>query len=91
MDKIKLRLCAGTMCYVMGGAQLMEIEELLSEEEKQGIEITFSPCLQRCNGKDTPPFAELNGEIITGVSKETLLRINNSRLVSIAKLSYNMS
>ena len=35
MDKIKLRLCAGTMCYVMGGAQLMEIEELLSEEEKQ--------------------------------------------------------
>ena len=33
MDKIKLRLCAGTMCYVMGGAQLMEIEELLSEEE----------------------------------------------------------
>ena len=27
MDKIKLRLCAGTMCYVMGGAQLMEIEE----------------------------------------------------------------
>ena len=54
MDKIKLRLCAGTMCYVMGGAQLMEIEELLSEEEKQGIEITFSPCLQRCNGKDTP-------------------------------------
>ena len=47
MDKIKLRLCAGTMCYVMGGAQLMEIEELLSEEEKQGIEITFSPCLQR--------------------------------------------
>ena len=53
MDKIKLRLCAGTMCYVMGGAQLMEIEELLSEEEKQGIEITFSPCLQRCNGKDT--------------------------------------
>ena len=37
MDKIKLRLCAGTMCYVMGGAQLMEIEELLSEEEKQGI------------------------------------------------------
>ena len=34
MDKIKLRLCAGTMCYVMGGAQLMEIEELLSEKTR---------------------------------------------------------
>ena len=81
MDKIKLRLCAGTMCYVMGGAQLMEIEELLSEEEKQGIEITFSPCLQRCNGKDTPPFAE----IITGVSKETLLRIIKEELRHVVR------
>ena len=62
MDKIKLRLCAGTMCYVMGGAQLMEIEELLSEEEKQGIEITFSPCLQRCNGKDTPLQTRRKGD-----------------------------
>ena len=85
MDKIKLRLCAGTMCYVMGGAQLMEIEELLSEEEKQGIEITFSPCLQRCNGKDTPPFAELNGEIITGVSKERLLRIIKEELRHVVR------
>ena len=74
MDKIKLRLCAGTMCYVMGGAQLMEIEELLSEEEKQGIEITFSPCLQRWNG-----------EIITGVSKETLLRIIKEELRHVVR------
>ena len=51
----------------------------------QGIEITFSPCLQRCNGKDTPPFAELNGEIITGVSKETLLRIIKEELRHVVR------
>lgn len=75
MEKIQLKLCAGTMCYVMGGAQLMEISDLLTEEEKQYVEITLSPCLQQCNGQDTPPFAELNGRIIKGAGKETLLRI----------------
>ncbi len=85
MDKIKLKLCAGTMCYVMGGAQLMEVEELLSAEEKQYVEITLSPCLQRCNGQDTPPFAELDGEIITGVSKEILLRIIKEKLRHVVR------
>ncbi len=85
MEKIKLRLCAGTMCYVMGGAQLMEIEDMLSEEEKQYLEITLSPCLQRCNGADTPPFAELNGQMITGVSKETLLRIIKEELRHVVR------
>lgn len=75
MEKIQLKLCAGTMCYVMGGAQLMEIEDLLSPEEKEHIEIALSPCLQKCNGKENPPFAELNGKIIAGASKEILLRI----------------
>lgn len=75
MEKIKLKLCVGTMCYVMGGAQLMEIEDMLSPEEKECIEITLSPCLQQCNGKENPPFAELDGKIISGASKQTLLRI----------------
>lgn len=75
MEKIKLKLCAGTMCYVMGGAQLMEIPDLLTEEEKQYIDITFTPCLQQCNNQENPPFAELNGKVIKGAGKETLLRI----------------
>lgn len=46
MEKIKLKLCAGTMCYIMGGAQLMEIAELLSDEEKEYVEITLSPLFE---------------------------------------------
>ena len=75
MEKIKVKLCAGTMCYVMGGAQLMEINDLLSDEEKSFVEISLSPCLQRCNGEERPPFAEINGKPLQGVNKETLLQI----------------
>lgn len=63
------------MCYVMGGAQLMELPDLLTEEEKQYLDLSLTPCLQQCNGHALPPFAELNGKIIQGIGKETLLRI----------------
>ena len=85
MEKLRLKLCAGTMCYVMGGAQLMEIGELLSEEEKEYIDLTFTPCLQKCNGRITPPFAELNGRLIEGVSKENLLRIIKEELRNVVR------
>lgn len=86
MEKIKLKLCAGTMCYVMGGAQLMEISDLLSDEEKQYVDISLSPCLQQCNdGKGTPPFIELNGKILEGVSKEILLRIIKEEIKNVVR------
>lgn len=75
MEKIKVRLCAGTMCYVMGGAQLMEIEDWLPEKEKSYVEISLCPCLQQCQGQEKPPFAEVNGKMITNATKEILLRI----------------
>lgn len=80
MEKLKLKLCAGTLCYVMGGAELMEIGELLSAEEQEWVEITLTPCLHQCNDGEKPPFAELDGEMLKGISKETLLRIIKEKI-----------
>lgn len=75
MKNIKLKICAGTMCYVMGGAQLMDIAEDIPEDIREYVDISLMPCLKQCNGTEKPPFVELNGQIITGVSKSTLIRI----------------
>ncbi len=80
MKKMELKLCAGTMCYVMGGAQLMEIKDLLSAEELEYIDISYTPCLQQCQNGEKPPFAQLDGEILQGISIETLLRIIKEKL-----------
>ncbi len=80
MKKMELKLCAGTMCYVMGGAQLMEIKDLLSAEELERIDISYTPCLQQCQKEEKPPFAQLDGEILQGISIETLLRIIKEKL-----------
>ncbi len=75
MDKIKLKICMGTMCYVMGGAELKDFIETLSQEIKQHLEISFSSCLGYCNEKQDPPFIELNGKMLAGISKSNLMQI----------------
>lgn len=80
MERIKLKLCAGTMCYVMGGAQLVEVGDLLTDEEKQHVEISLSPCLGHCDGQQTPPFAEIDGELIQHANKEIIIQIIKEKL-----------
>lgn len=75
MKEVKLKICAGTMCYVMGGAQLLDIADFLPDEIKEHVEISLSPCLKQCEGKEAAPFVELNGKIIAGLSRESLIKI----------------
>lgn len=75
MSRIDLRICMGTMCYVMGGAELKDAIDSLPEEVRKHVHITYSPCLGHCTAGQEPPFIELNGKIITGVSKDNLIRI----------------
>lgn len=75
MKRIELKICMGTMCYIMGGAELKDLVEMLPSEMKQHVDITFSSCLECCDGKQRPPFIELNGKIMSGVSKANLMQI----------------
>lgn len=75
MKEVKLKICAGTMCYVMGGAQLLDIADSLPPSIKEHVDISLAPCLQQCNETERPPFVELNGKILSGISKENLIQI----------------
>lgn len=80
MEKIQVKLCAGTMCYIMGGAQLTEVTELLTNDEKQYVEISLAPCLGYCEKQKNPPFATVDGEFIENVNKEILLQIIKDKI-----------
>ncbi len=75
MKKVDLKICVGTMCYVMGGAELKDYVENLPEEALQHLNVSFSPCLGCYNKKETPPYIEFNGQLISGVSKQSLKQI----------------
>lgn len=66
-SKIKVQICTGTACFVMGGSELLLLEENLPDNLKEHVEISGTMCMDFCkestNGKS--PFVEVNGLIIS--------------------------
>lgn len=75
MAKIDLKICMGTMCYVMGGAELRAFVEMLPDNIGKHLSVSYSPCLGMCDRIGEPPYIEFNGRIVAGVSKNNLLQI----------------
>lgn len=75
MAKRKITVCAGTACYVLGGANLLMLAENLPKEIKNDVEITGSPCLGLCqnNSKNKPPFVMIDDLAISEASIEKIL------------------
>lgn len=68
--KLEVKICTGTLCYVMGGAELQLIDEFIPEEIIDLIEIKGTPCLELCNQFDGPkaPFVKVGDRIISEAS-----------------------
>ena len=60
------------MCYVMGGAELRDVIESLPHNILEHLNVSYSPCLGCGKGEQAPPFIEVNGKRIAGVSKNSL-------------------
>ena len=56
------------------GAELKDAVESIPQDIAEHLHITYSPCLGNCEGL-RPPFIEINGKRIAGVSKTNLLQI----------------
>lgn len=72
---ITVEICSGTACYVQGGSFLFDIEEQLSEEEKDRIQINGAACLGFCTtgSEYAPPFATVNGNMLSRTTVDSLL------------------
>ncbi|MEG1648368.1 MAG: hypothetical protein RR141_02895 [Rikenellaceae bacterium] len=68
--KLVVKICTGTLCYVMGGAELQAIDEFLSESIQDQIDIIGAPCLEYCNTCEGPkaPFVEVGDKVISEAS-----------------------
>jgi iron-hydrogenase subunit alpha len=66
MKKIKVEICVGTTCHILGASELQNIEEFLSPETLEKIDITGVPCLGACKNDNygNAPFVRVNGHVI---------------------------
>jgi NADH:ubiquinone oxidoreductase subunit E len=79
--RIRVTICCGTACYVLGGSELLELADGLPEALKRRVDIDGSPCLGLCKGKLAAerPFALVDGAEVAGATLSSLIDAIASR------------
>lgn len=78
---LNVRICVGTTCYVMGGADLLVVNEVLTQEEKRKVNVSFVPCLGYCKGANKkPPFVEIDGKLYEEIDLDSLIKIIREKI-----------
>jgi NADH:ubiquinone oxidoreductase subunit E len=79
MDKIKVEICCGTACYLLGAANLMSIEDEIPAEFRDKVEVEARTCLELCEKENLggAPYVRFNGEEIMAqaTNEKVLARI----------------
>ncbi len=76
MEKIQVKICAGTACFVMGAPQIQALEFSTPEDLADKIEVTEVRCMNHCSqgkGYNKGPFVEVNGEVIEEATMEKVI------------------
>ena len=83
MEKIKVDICLGTTCFVMGGSNLQELIDIVPRKFGDKVEINGSTCLEVCSKKteySKAPYVRINDEIISEATIEKVLEKINEIL-----------
>lgn len=83
MKKIKVTVCTGTACFVMGASELMLLKEKLPEELKDKVEVSGCTCMNECKGDKNgrPPYVKIEDEVLHGANMPDII----ARLTEIAE------
>ena len=84
MDKIKVEICCGTACYLLGAANLMSIEDEIPAEFRDKVEVEARTCLELCEKENLggAPYVRFNGE-------EIMAQATNEKV--LAKPAFSLS
>ena len=72
---IKIEICCGTACYLLGAANMMNIEEQLPAEWRGKVEVEARTCLELCEKENLggAPYVRFNDtEIMAQATPEKL-------------------
>ena len=75
---IKIEICCGTACYLLGAANMMNIEEQLPAEWRGKVEVEAKTCLELCERENLggAPYVRINDtEIMSQATPEKLLTL----------------
>ena len=77
MNKIRVRICVGTSCFVMGSAQIQSLEFNAPADIADKIEIAEERCMNLCKDvsrqRNRGPFVYVDDELIEEATYEKVV------------------
>ena len=81
--KIEVKVCLGTTCFVMGGGNLQELNEIIPKKYGDKVEVSGSNCLGLCSIKweySKAPYVKIDEDIIEEATVEKVLKALDEKL-----------
>lgn len=83
MEKISVKVCLGTTCFVMGGANLQELIEIIPRKYGDKVEVSGSPCLGMCSiqwNYSRAPYVKVDDDMVEEATVEKVLDVVDKKL-----------
>jgi NADH:ubiquinone oxidoreductase subunit E len=77
MSTVKVEICCGTACYLLGAAKLVTIEDSLPESCRGRVEIEARTCLDLCERDNLggAPYVRFNNtEVMAQATPERVMK-----------------
>ena len=76
MANVEVKVCLGTTCFVMGGSNLQELNEIIPKKYGDDVQITGANCLGLCSINweySKAPYVKVNEEVVADATVEKVL------------------
>lgn len=83
MEKVSVKVCLGTTCFVMGSANLQELIEIVPQKYGDKVDVSGVPCLGLCSTDwefSKAPYVKVDDEIIKEATVEKVINAINEKL-----------
>ena len=76
MAKISVKVCLGTTCFVMGGSNLQELNDIIPRKYGDKVDVQGSNCLGLCSINweySKAPYVKVNEEVVSEATPEKVI------------------
>ena len=76
MEKVKVEICCGTACYLLGASKMIDLADALPPECRGCVEVEAKTCLGLCERENLggAPFVRFNGaEVMSKATPEKVV------------------
>lgn len=77
MEKLSVKICVGTSCYVQGGSELTGLEKAIPVSWKELVTVEGCVCLEACRKyrDQKPPFVLVGDRLISEATTDKVLAV----------------